>query len=102
MKPRKSRRSKLTAARILTWADRYSRRTGAWPTVRSGPIPEAPGYTWMAVEAALRRGLPGLGPTTLARFLAEHRGVRNRARLPPLTEPLILGWLAADFDRTGI
>lgn len=52
----------LKIPQILCWADAHHRRTGAWPNHLSGPIPEAPGETWSAVETALRdgnRGLPG-------------------------------------------
>lgn len=66
---------------ILAWADAHRQRTGNWPTGASGPITEAPGETWHAVEMALvlgRRGLPG--GSSLARFLAEHRGKRNHFR----------------------
>jgi hypothetical protein len=41
------------------------------------------------------RGFPG--GSTLSDLLAEHRGVRNVGRLPPLTEPAILAWADAYF-----
>ncbi len=34
-------------------------------------------------------------------LLAEHRGVRNRKRLPPLTKGQILAWADSYFQRTG-
>jgi hypothetical protein len=93
---------KLTVAQILRWADAHRRRTGRWPTYRDGPIPEARGDTWTAVAAALREGLRGLpGGTSLALLLAEHRGRRTRAALPPLTEAQILDWADAHHARTG-
>src|SRR5262249_15486069 len=68
----------LNAFGILAWADAHHARTGKWPTVLSGPIPEAPGEAWSAVEAALRHGCRGLpGGSTLARFIAQS-GRTNR------------------------
>jgi len=63
---------------ILSWVDAHRRRTGKWPTYESGPILEAPGVTWAAVNAALREGAQGLrGKTTLAKLLSQHRGKRH-------------------------
>src|SRR5262249_33615409 len=53
---------RLTIKQILVWADEYRKRTGAWPTCRSGSIQSAPRETWMAVARKLQdggRGLPG-------------------------------------------
>src|SRR6516165_1544791 len=74
---------RLTLGRILTWADAHHRRTGAWPTSKSGSVRQAPGETWVAIDAALWRGGRGLaGGTSLARLLAARRGTRNRKELP--------------------
>jgi hypothetical protein len=63
----------LTLEQILAWADAHHARTGSWPHVGSGPIPEAPGETWQGVESALRYGLRGMpGYDTLARLLRRH------------------------------
>ncbi len=72
---------RLTEAHVLAWAEAHRRRTGRLPTSRSGPVLEAPGETWCAVEHALkdgRRGLPG--GSSLARLLAGRRGARRRGR----------------------
>jgi hypothetical protein len=67
---------RLTAEGILAWADAHRARTGRWPGVLSGPIPEAPGENWRAVNLALHRGSRGLpGGGSLARLL------RRRGRL---------------------
>jgi hypothetical protein len=69
---------KLTIGKILRWADALHRRTGRWPTARSGPVRGAPGERWRAIDRALwhgRRGLPG--SDTLARLLV--RGGRRPA-----------------------
>src|SRR5262249_32842998 len=77
-------------------------RTGRWPAVKSGPIPEAPGETWVAVDQALRMGARGLpGGSSLAGLLLKRRGVRNPAALPRLSEEQILHWADAHFQRTG-
>jgi len=92
----------FTVARVLAWADAHHARTGDWPTRLAGPIPEAPGETWMAVQMALangRRGLPG--GSSLTELLARHRRRRNHMALPPLTEELILSWADAHRARTG-
>jgi hypothetical protein len=63
----------LDARQILRWADAHFRRTGRWPTFRSGPVEGAPGESWAGVASALysgRRGLPG--GETLARPLRRH------------------------------
>ena len=67
---------RLTAERILDWADAHFRRTGRWPGAHSGPVREAPGETWRSLNQALvvgRRGLPG--GDSLARLLERCRGV---------------------------
>ena len=92
----------LTEQRILAWADAYHERTGSWPSLHSGTIPESGGERWLSVDHALRVGLRGLeGHSSLARLLAQQRGVRNRKRLPPLTEETILVWADAWQERTG-
>jgi hypothetical protein len=56
----------------MAWAGLHHARHGAWPTVESGPVPDRPGETWAAIDAALREGRRGLnGRSSLARFLEE-------------------------------
>jgi hypothetical protein len=50
----------LTFALLLSWADARQARHGAWPHATSGPVEDAPGETWKAVDEALRAGLRGL------------------------------------------
>jgi hypothetical protein len=88
--------------RILSWADAHHARSGRWPHYKSGPIPEAPGETWQGVESGLWEGIRGLpGGSSLAQLLAERRGVRNPARLPPLSVEQVLTWVDAFRARTG-
>jgi hypothetical protein len=54
------------------------------------------GETWSAIQSALSQGLRGLpGGTSLATLLQEHRGVRNKHGLHPLTIEQILAWADA-------
>ncbi|HEX4607772.1 MAG TPA: hypothetical protein VH092_06145, partial [Urbifossiella sp.] len=52
----KSALPRLTVEQIKAWAGAYKARTGRWPAVKSGPIPEAPGESWSAVHSALDAG----------------------------------------------
>jgi hypothetical protein len=75
-------RSKLPryfVKQILAWADTHHERTGEWPHLRSGPIAEAPGETWWAVETALVEGQRGLpGGDSLYRLLRRCRRIAKR------------------------
>ena len=102
MTTKELRRRPLTIEEILRWADAYRDATGKWPTAASGDIVGARFESWSSVDAALRagtRGLPGGG--SLAKLLAEARGVRNIHQLPPLTVPQILRWADDYHARTG-
>jgi hypothetical protein len=95
-------RPRLTEWAVLAWADAHRRRSGKWPQAESGPVADAPGESWQAVNNALVRGLRGLpGGSSLARLLEEHRGKRNKARTPPLTVEQILLWADRHRARTG-
>jgi hypothetical protein len=92
---------KLTIQQVLDWADAFHRRTGKWPGIESGSIPEAPGETWNAVNHALKRGSRGLqGGCSLAQWIAIERGVRNCRSVPQLTKKQILAWADAHYHRT--
>jgi hypothetical protein len=70
----KARLPRLTAKKILAWADAHYRRIGRWPSCEAGPILEAPGETWKAVQIALVQGLRGLrGGLSLHVFLRKFR-----------------------------
>ena len=93
---------RFKTSRILAWADAHQRRTADWPHYASGPIPEAPGETWLAVDSALRYGQRGLpGGSSLAKLLDERRHVRNIRDLPRLTIRQILAWADAHHRRHG-
>jgi hypothetical protein len=65
----------LSVEQILAWADEHRRRTGRWPWMAAGPIPDSGGETWCGVYMALRHGRRGLpGGDSLVRLLERHRG----------------------------
>jgi hypothetical protein len=100
--PNPMNRPRLTVKQILAWADAWHQWTGRWPKRGSGPIPDAPGETWQAIEDALaqgHRGLPGRSP--LAQLLARRRGVRHPVNPPRLTVGKILAWAKAHRRQTG-
>jgi hypothetical protein len=73
----------LTEAMVLAWADAHYERTGRWPHGKSGPIPEAPGETWNAVNMALYEGHRGLpGRSSLSRLLDRYRRAGWTTRRP--------------------
>jgi hypothetical protein len=95
----------LRRRQILAWADAHHRRTGAWPNRDSGPIAEAPGDTWAAIDAALHqscRGLSFAACSSLAQLLAKYRGCKNHQNLPPLSCEQILVWADSHFARKGV
>jgi hypothetical protein len=95
-------RPPLTIPQVLSWADAHHARTGRWPTVDSGPIPEAPDENWRAVNTTLYLGGRGLpGGSSLSRLFARERGAQDPRRRPPLTIPQILAWVDAHHARTG-
>jgi hypothetical protein len=96
------RKARLTETRILAWADAHKARTGRWPRLDSGAVPESPGEDWRRIDRALRRGDRGLpGGSSLARLLGRRRGVRNPMAPPALTEGQILAWADAHRAQTG-
>ena len=95
-------KAELTIARILTWVDEHKARTGVWPSQTSGAIPGTE-ETWLGINHALNRGHRGLHTKrySLAQFLKDHRGVRNRRSLPDLTEDKILQYADDYFAANG-
>jgi hypothetical protein len=96
--------AELSEAQILVWADAHRARTGRFPNTEgdSGPVADAPGEKWANIDQALRDGGRGLpGGSSLARLLAQARGVRNNMDLPDLTEDQIVEWAESHRQRTG-
>jgi hypothetical protein len=95
-------RPALSEEQILSWADAFHDSTGYWPTRDDGLTSGSQGDTWASIDAALHRGTRGLpGGSSLARLLAERRGVRNLADLPALTEDQILDWMDDHRQKKG-
>jgi hypothetical protein len=92
----------LSVPQILSWADAFHCRTGRWPRADSGPVADAPGEKWGAVDTALQSGVRGLaGGSSLAQLLTACRGVRNPRHPPRLTVRRILAWADAHHRRTA-
>jgi hypothetical protein len=92
----------FTVNQILEWADDHFRTYKRWPNRNSGPVRLNRNENWRKISHALhagRRGLPG--GSSLARLLAQYRGVPNRMAPPPLTVGQILRWVDAFHARTG-
>ena len=71
----------------------------AWPTRKSGEIPEAPGEDWARVCHCMDRGNRGLPRAlSMASFLEEKRGVLHRNHRK-LTIDRILMWADTHFAR---
>jgi hypothetical protein len=93
---------RLTITQVLAWARAHRRRTGAWPTVASGPIREAPAESWRAVHAALVGGYRGLpAGLTLARLIGARPTAPLAVELPRLTAARVLAWSDAHRRRIG-
>ncbi len=94
-------RQPLAVGQILEWDDAHRERTGKWPTATSGKVEGVP-ETWKGIDAALRKSRRGLpGGSSLPLLLGEHRGRRDKSRLPPLTIRKVLAWADAHRGRTG-
>jgi hypothetical protein len=92
----------LSIPKILAWADAHHRRTGRWPSAKIGLVHGGNGDTWLAVNSALRDGRRGLpGGYSLAKLLAERRGVRIPRHFPPLSLDRILKWAKKHRRATG-
>lgn len=93
---------RMTIKQVLAWADSHQRRTGRWPTIKSGTVRGSAGETWNKIHYALFEGNRGFrGGSSLPRLLEERRGVRNIQHLPRLTIKQILKWVDAHRKRTG-
>jgi hypothetical protein len=93
---------RLSIKQILVWADAHHERTGSWPTMRTGSVEGVDNESWKAIDSALRDGLRGMERgSSLARLLAQRRGVRNRLGVPPLTRSQILHWAEAHHRQSG-
>src|SRR5262249_4903072 len=58
--PHPGQRPPLTEAQVVAWARAHHAATGRWPNGASGPVTDAPGENWPAIQGYLRQGLRGL------------------------------------------
>jgi hypothetical protein len=88
---------------ILAWADAFYRRTGSWPLIEAGAVPESTvADTWKDIDLALRIGARGLRPgRSLPQLLARRRKVRNQPGTPMLSVERILEWAEEHYHKTG-
>jgi hypothetical protein len=81
--------AELTERQVLAWADAHEKKTGRWPTAKSGPVAGAD-ETWSGISWALLSGRRGLRQQSISQLLARHGRKRNAMALPPLTYAKIL------------
>ncbi len=94
--------SDLTIEQILAWADAHRSATGEWPGQKSGEVVGAD-ETWLGIDAALQRGRRGMPDGySLAKLLAEYRGIRHRMDIPRLTVDQIIEWARMHRRTTGV
>ncbi len=92
----------LNEEQIFRWAKAHYRRTGQWPMLNSGPVKDARGDTWTAIDLALARGTRGLpGGSSLAQLLDRHGVKRNPLNRPALTVKQVLALADAFFKSHG-
>jgi hypothetical protein len=92
----------LHVSELLDEIDAFHRARRRYPRSDDGAVNGRTDLTWCGVDQALRKGNRGLRPgSSLARFLQEHRGVRNRMRPPAFARTEVLAWLDAHHKREG-
>ncbi|MCH8252373.1 MAG: hypothetical protein IID36_07985, partial [Planctomycetes bacterium] len=92
----------MTTQRILAWADAHYKRTGRWPTYRSGPVFDVREEDWSAIDGCLVYGGLGLpGGSSLNFLLARHRGFISGKARAKLSIKVILVWADRHHIRTG-
>ena len=68
-------RADLSVDEVRGWARQHQKRTGRWPTRKSGTVHGAPGENWGAIDSALRTGSRGLPAGWSLAKLREQAGV---------------------------
>lgn len=93
---------RLSTYLILKWGQAHRKKTGRFPTSKSGPVLDAPGENWAAIASALNVGARGLPEgLTLPGLWERYYGRRNPVHPPPLDHPTILKWADEHYCRTG-
>lgn len=92
----------LKRSEILDWAEAHHELTGKLPTPASGPVRDAPGETWAAIDASLRTGSRGLrGTVSLVDFLTQHYTPAHRHVGGRLSTARIIAWAESFKQRVG-
>jgi hypothetical protein len=99
-----NRPPRLTETMIVKAIRTFHEAHGRYPNKdEKEPVPGHPGEKWSHIEAALRAGGRGLpGGSSLAKVREEKFDGINRKNQTPLTEPLIVAWMAAFLKKYGI
>jgi hypothetical protein len=92
----------LSLEKILQLADSFQQHHGKWPKSDSGVIGETEGLSWCEVDNALCRGDFGQVPGySLAKLLADKRGIHRTSGKPLLSVEHILAWADEYHARWG-
>src|SRR5437773_1190882 len=93
---------RLHISQILAWADSFYDQTGGWPTRNSGGIGRKVPWTWLQVDAALRKGDFALPRGWSLEWLLwkERKVLAAPRRKHPLCESQVLEWAEAHKART--
>lgn len=97
-------KDRLAEDQIFCWAQSHFRRTGKWPQVADGPIPESSGANWDNINRALIHGFRGLpGGTCLKKLLVDRQviGPESLALRSVLTPDQIWEWAQTFHEGHG-
>jgi hypothetical protein len=98
----KNKPPKLTSEEIIGWVEDHKKRTGEWPSIRSGEVLNQPEENWASISQALRVGIRGLPKgSSLAKLLYEKKNVLIGRSLPPYKIKEILAWADEYRSQTG-
>jgi hypothetical protein len=96
------RRSPFKIKEIITWGNAHYVRHGAWPTKRSGAIPDSGGLTWLIVSESLRQRKRIPEDCRKLEGLFARRRLNRAVRRPAdLTIAQILNWADDHFAAKG-
>lgn len=100
--PKWIHRGPVSERQIIAWIKDHHRRTGQWPTTRSGVVRARPTENWVSIDQVLRHGMRGLpGGSTLGFIVEKAGGVALHKRRAKLSNRLLRRWIVAHRQRTG-
>jgi len=98
----RSHRPDLSLREITRWVKNHRARTGRWPSVLSGSIPESPGDNWLGVNNALINGHRGLpAGLTLSKFLQANFDRKPGKQALHFSHRKVLSWAKEYHRRHG-